>query len=77
MRIYNRADQVIALLKNHQEKFRVITDGNRVAVHPLTPSVRSRWGLIDAKEWLASRTPPSNKEDTDKTKTAEKASDDT
>lgn len=77
VRIYNRADQVIELLKNHQGKFRVITDGNRVALHPLTPSVRAKWVLVDAKEWLDSRTPPSNKEDTAKTKLCEKASDDT
>lgn len=75
VRIYNRADQVIALLKNHREKFRVITDGNRVAVHPLVPSVRAEWVLVDAKEWLDSRTPPSNKEDTAKAKSFEKASD--
>ncbi|MBQ1196942.1 MAG: DUF1643 domain-containing protein [Clostridia bacterium] len=77
VRIYNRADQVIALLKNHQEKFRVITDGNRVALHPLTPSVRAKWVLVDAKEWLDSRTPLSNKEDTATAKSTEKSNVDT
>lgn len=61
VRIYNRANQVIELLKNHKEKLRVITDGERVAWHPLSPSVRSSWTLIDASEWLDSRTPPASK----------------
>ena len=44
-RITNRAEQVIALLDAHKEKFRVISDGKRKGLHPLTPTVRAQWIL--------------------------------
>ena len=49
VRISNRADQVLELLESHKEKFRVISDGERRGLHPLTPSIRSRW-LLEAFE---------------------------
>lgn len=51
-RLYNRSREVINLLSDQKEKFRIISDGERIAMHPLTPSVRARWLLVDAMEWL-------------------------
>ena len=45
IRISNRAEQVLELLSKHQEKFRVISDGERKGIHPLTPTVRDQWIL--------------------------------
>ena len=54
VRIVDRANQVIDLLAPHKEKFRVISDGKRKGLHPLTPTVRAQWTLEsfepDAKE---------------------------
>ena len=44
-RIAARASQVVAALEKHQEKLFVISDGDRSGLHPLTPSVRSKWIL--------------------------------
>ena len=41
VRITNRIDQVLKLLSKHQDKFRVISDGERTGLHPLSPSTRS------------------------------------
>lgn len=49
VRITNRAKQVIELLSEHKEKLKVISDGKRQGIHPLTPSVRSQWVLEDYK----------------------------
>ena len=51
-RIANRAEQVIDILKPYEEKLKVITDGERIGLHPLFPAVRSYWELIDAHEWF-------------------------
>lgn len=45
VRISNRAKQVIDLLEEHKEKFRVISDGEKAGIHPLTPSCRHGWIL--------------------------------
>lgn len=45
VRIEERATQVVELLKKHQEKLYMISDGTRVGLHPLTPSIRSKWIL--------------------------------
>ena len=45
IRISNRAEQVLELLDKHKEKFRVISDGKRKGIHPLTPTVRAHWSL--------------------------------
>lgn len=47
-RITNRANQVIELLSEHKEKLKVISDGTRKGIHPLTPSCRTQWILEDA-----------------------------
>lgn len=44
-RIAARAEHVVAMLGNVQEKLMVISDGERSGLHPLTPSIRSRWIL--------------------------------
>ena len=44
-RIKNRSEQVLRLLKKHKDKLRVISDGNRSGIHPLTPSCRAKWTL--------------------------------
>lgn len=51
-KIYHRARQVIDLLSDQTEKLRVISDGSRVGLHPLTPSIRSEWLLTTADEWI-------------------------
>ena len=48
VRITNRANQVIDLLSEHKEKLKVISDGKRKGIHPLTPSCRTQWILEDA-----------------------------
>ena len=49
--IYNRAQQVIKMLKGQKEKLRVISDGESVGKHPLSPSLRSQWLLTGIDEW--------------------------
>ena len=44
-RIEERAVQVIKLLLPYQEKLYMISDGSRIGLHPLTPSIRSKWIL--------------------------------
>lgn len=44
-RIASRAKAVLGLLKPHQEKVHVISDGERDGLHPLTPSLRMQWTL--------------------------------
>ena len=44
-RIEERAIQVINLLLPYQEKLYMISDGSRIGLHPLTPSIRSKWIL--------------------------------
>lgn len=44
-RIEERAVQVINLLVPYQDRLFMISDGVRVGLHPLTPSVRSKWIL--------------------------------
>jgi hypothetical protein len=49
IRLKNRADQVISLLSDQKEKLKVISDGERSGIHPLTPSARKiTWILEDA-----------------------------
>ena len=44
-RIEDRAMQVLNLLMPYREKMFLISDGDRVGLHPLTPSIRNRWIL--------------------------------
>lgn len=44
-RISERAKAVTSLLKKHKDKLFVISDGSKDRIHPLTPTVRSRWLL--------------------------------
>lgn len=46
-RIAARAEAVLALLEPYQEKLKVLSDGERMGLHPLTPALRSRWILED------------------------------
>lgn len=52
LRIAERARQVVTMLEPQKEKLRVISDGERIGLHPLTPALRSRWLLADPAEWL-------------------------
>lgn len=45
VRIEERATEVVKLLKEHKEKLCMISDGERIGLHPLTPSVRKEWIL--------------------------------
>lgn len=40
-----RAKEVLEILSAHKDKMKVISDGEKKSLHPLTPSVRSRWIL--------------------------------
>ena len=44
-RIEERAVQVINLLAPYQDRLYMISDGVRTGLHPLTPSIRSKWIL--------------------------------
>lgn len=44
-RIEERAVAVLNLLEPYQDKLYMISDGERTGLHPLTPSVRSKWIL--------------------------------
>ena len=44
-RVADRVTAVLKLLESQKEKLRVISDGERSGIHPLTPSVRSFWRL--------------------------------
>ena len=43
--ISNRAEEVINMLLKHKDKLYIITDGERKALHPLTPQIRNYWTL--------------------------------
>ena len=61
--LYNRSREVIDLLYDQKEKFRIISDGERIGMHPLTPSVRAGWVLVDATEWLKASKKSEDKSD--------------
>ena len=44
-RVADRATAVLRLLQDSKEKLRILSDGQRDGIHPLTPSVRSEWVL--------------------------------
>lgn len=44
-RIASRAEQVVGMLEEHQDKLFQISDGIRSGLHPLTPSIRFLWEL--------------------------------
>jgi len=48
-RIEERAIEVINLLEQYQDKLYMISDGSRIGLHPLTPSVRGKWILEKCK----------------------------
>ena len=52
MKLYHRSEQVLTLLEAYKEKLRVISDGERMGMHPLTPALRLRWALVSVDEWL-------------------------
>ena len=66
-RILNRANEVVMLLDPFMEKVRIISDGEREGLHPLTPTVRSSWELVPF--WGLP-------EEESQTKTTEESSDD-
>ena len=44
-KIEERAIQVLNLLQKYKDKLYMISDGIRIGIHPLTPSVRNNWTL--------------------------------
>ena len=70
LRVAERAKQVIDLLDTQKEKLRIISDGKRMGVHPLTPSVRAKFILKDATKWIEAIKGSTAKEEpkTEKTK---------
>jgi hypothetical protein len=51
-RIFRRSEQVINVLEPYKEKLRVISDGIRMGLHPLTPTLRKQWFLEEIEPWL-------------------------
>ena len=49
-RLAERAVQVLNNLMPYKEKLFVISDGERVGLHPLTPSIRNGWILLTLEE---------------------------
>lgn len=49
-RLAERAMQVLNNLMPYKEKLFVISDGERVGLHPLTPSIRNGWTLLTLDE---------------------------
>ena len=45
-RIAERADDVLEILSPYKDKLKVITDGEREGLHPLTPILRQMWELV-------------------------------
>ena len=74
LKIAERARQVVAMLEPQKEKLRVISDGERMGMHPLTPALRSQWLLADPTEWLEAmkESKPQRGGSTDKPKKAKK-----
>lgn len=54
--ISDRADQVLGILENYKEKLYLISDGSRSGLHPLTPSIRTRW-ILEPFEMVNTSTP--------------------
>lgn len=48
VRILRRARQVVDLISKHKEKFRVISDGKRKLLHPLTPECRNMTWILES-----------------------------
>ena len=49
-RIAERVEAVLGILNEFEDKIYYISDGVRVGIHPLTPSVREEWLLVPLKE---------------------------
>ena len=45
-RIGERATKVVSLLQPFSDKLFQISDGERIGLHPLTPTARARWDLV-------------------------------
>ena len=71
-KIFHRAEQVLELLEPYKSKLRVITDGERVGLHPLSPAIRAYWDLVNIDEWLKeSREKAAAREEKERLKAAE------
>lgn len=68
-RVAERAVNVINLLLPFKEKLFLISDGERVGMHPLTPSLRNRWLLETFDDALEKR----KLQEQERIKTSEKA----
>jgi len=44
-RIEERVIEVLNMIKPYQDKLYMISDGERIGLHPLTPSIRGKWIL--------------------------------
>lgn len=49
-RIEERAKQVLELLAPFKDKLKIISDGEREGLHPLTPALRRLWELVPYME---------------------------
>ena len=77
-RLAERAKAVVELLRPQKSKIFMISDGERMGLHPLTPSLRNQW-IITPFDWaghdkaLAKATAEAEKQATETTKSAAKS----
>lgn len=50
-RIADRANVVLSILEHHKEKVFVLSDGIRDNLHPLTPTLRTKW-ILKSFDWV-------------------------
>ena len=65
-RITNRIDDVTSMLGEYTDKMFVISDGNRKGLHPLTPTIRSKWLLEKYTAPVSSQEHTNNLEEAEK-----------
>ena len=63
-RIEKRAVQVINLLEKYHDKLYMISDGERIGLHPLTPAIRQMWELVPFSMETMQETPTTETADT-------------
>lgn len=46
IRVAERADEVLEMLEPYKDRMYVITDGEKIGHHPLSPAIRKHWDLV-------------------------------
>ena len=58
--IAERVEEVLGVLGGFENKIHYISDGIRVGIHPLTPSIREEWFLVTFREYIALTSGPAS-----------------